>query len=78
MSKSSRLNVDAFPVVEVNRAIAPTSRVAADSRLIDVLNPVMRSSMETLTPLRRKKPWFAKVFTMGHGLLTGILSKVEC
>ena len=54
--------------MEVVRAISPGVSVAAAARLIDSLSPVIRSSRETLTPLRGRNPWFASVFNMGQGL----------
>lgn len=76
-SKSSRLKVELFPVVEVVRAFAPTSSVAAAARLTDALKAVMRSSMETLSPSWGRKPWLARVLTMGQGLRPGLVMPVR-
>jgi hypothetical protein len=63
--------------VEVVRAISPGVSVAAAARLIDSLSPVIRSSRETLTPLRGRNPWFASVFNMGQGLRPNSESDLE-
>jgi hypothetical protein len=38
---------------------------------------VMRSSMETLSPSWGRKPWLARVLTMGQGLRPGLVMPVR-
>ena len=66
--RSSKLNDELSPVVDVSRALVPTRSVADGSRLIPSVKPVRRSCSVIARPSRGRYPWLAKVFTMGQGL----------
>lgn len=68
MLRSSKLNDELSPVVDVSRALVPTRSVADGSRLIPSVKPVKRSWRVIARPSRGRYPWLAKVFTIGQGL----------
>lgn len=76
-SRSSRLKVELSPVVDVDKALVPTSSVAASSKLMASEKAVTRFAKLTLSPSRGRYPWLANVFTMGHGLRTGSIHLVR-
>lgn len=66
--RSSRLKVDGLPVVDVVAASSTTGRLDKGLRLRASSMPLTTWSMETLRPLRGRKPWLARELSMGHGL----------
>lgn len=66
--RSSKLKDELSPVVDVSRALVPTSSVADGSKLIPSVKPFKRIGSVIARPSRGRYPWLAKVLTMGHGL----------
>jgi hypothetical protein len=71
LARSSRFIVFLLPVVDVVAAISATGRLESGARLMASTRPCTIWSIEMFRPLRARKPWFAREFSMGQGLRPG-------
>ena len=65
--QTHRVNQVAFLSGLAGRAILNIVSDSEVSKLRPSFNALMTTSSVRFKPLRRRKPWFAKVFIMGHG-----------